>query len=99
MAIDYYIAMEDWAEIVRDFKDSEKDFGIEPRESEQLALKILDFIRYTRIRQWPLFVQRRGEEYDRMIQMLTEAGFLPAAIQRYVETEDRWTATLKMGEQ
>lgn len=96
--MDDYIAMEDWAEIVRDFKDSEKDFGMEPRESEQLALKILDFIRYTRIRQWTLFVQKRGEEYDRMIQGLTEAGFLPMAIQRFVEDEVRWTATITMGE-
>jgi hypothetical protein len=96
--MDYYLEMDEWAAFVRDFKDEEKANGIEPRESEQLALKILDFIRYTRIRQWPLFVQKRGQEYERMVEGLTEAGFKPEAIQRFVEQEERWTATLKMGE-
>ena len=96
--MDYYLLMEHWSTLVRDFKDSEKSHAIEPRESEQLALKILDFIRYTRIRQWTLFVQKRGEEYDRMVQSLVESGFNPEAIQRFVEQEERWTATLEMGE-
>jgi hypothetical protein len=96
--MDYYLAMDEWAAIVRDFKDEEKTHGIEPRESEQLALKLLDFIRYTRIRQWPLFVQKRGQEYERMVEGLVESGFMPEAIQRFVEQEERWTATLEMGE-
>lgn len=96
--MDYYLAMDQWATIVRDFKDDEKAHGMEPRESEQLALKILDFIRYTRIRQWPLFVQKRGQEYERMVEGLVESGFKPEAIQRFVESEERWTATLEMGE-
>ena len=96
--MDYYLLMEHWATLIRDFKDSEKVHEIEPRESEQLALKILDFIRYTRIRQWTLFVQKRGEEYDRMVQTLVESGFTPEAIQRFVESEERWTTTLEMGE-
>ena len=90
--------MEDWADQIRDFKESEKSHAIEPRQSEQLALKILDFIRYTRIRQWPLFVQKRGEDYERMVEGLVASGFNPAAIQRFVENETRWTATLQMGE-
>ena len=96
--MDYYLLMDAWATLVRDFKDSEKTHGIEARDSEQLALKILDFIRYTRIRQWTLFVQKRGEEYDIMIQKLVESGFKPEAIQRFVEEEERWTTTLEMGE-
>jgi hypothetical protein len=96
--MDYYLAMEDWAEQIREFKDAEKSHAIEPRQSEQLALKILDFIRYTRIRQWPLFVQKRGEDYERMVEGLVESGFSAKAIQRFVETEKLWTATLEMGE-
>lgn len=96
--MDYYLAMDEWASLVRDFKDSEKEEGIEPRESEQLALRILNFIRYTRIRQWPLFVQKRGEEYERLVESLVTAGFTGEAIQRFGETETLWTATLEMGE-
>jgi len=63
-----------------------------------LSLKILDFIRYTRIRQWTLFVQKRGDDYDKMIEVLRESGFQPEAIQRFVESEDLWATTLEMGE-
>jgi hypothetical protein len=63
-----------------------------------LSLKILDFIRYTRIRQWTLFVQKRGDDYDKMIEELRESGFQPDAIQRFVESEDLWATTLEMGE-
>ena len=96
--MDYYLLMDHWAQLVRDFKDSEKDHGIDPRDSELLAQRILDWIRYTRIRQWNLFQQRRGEDYDKMIQSLRESGFMREAIQRFVEDEEIWKATLEMGE-
>jgi flagellar biosynthesis regulator FlaF len=90
--------MDHWATLVRTFKDSENALGIEPRDSELLSLKILDFIRYTRIRQWTLFVQKRGDDYDKMIEVLRESGFQPEAIQRFVESEELWATTLEMGE-
>lgn len=90
--------MDHWATLVRDFKDSEKEHAIEPRDSEQLALAIVDFIRYTRIRQWNLFIQKRGEEYEAMVGRLVDRGFMPEAIQRFVEEEERWKVTLEMGE-
>jgi len=96
--MDYYLLLDHWASLVRSFKDSEKTRGVEPRDSELLSLKILDFIRYTRIRQWTLFVQKRGEDYDKMVELLTESGFDPAAIQRFVESEELWTTTLELAE-
>jgi hypothetical protein len=96
--MEYYLLLDHWATLVRTFKDSEKTLGIEPRDSELLSLKILDFIRYTRIRQWTLFVQKRGDDYDKMIEVLRESGFQPEAIQRFVESEDLWATTLEMGE-
>jgi hypothetical protein len=33
-----------------------------------------------------------------MVQTLVESGFTPEAIQRFVESEERWTTTLEMGE-
>lgn len=96
--MDYYLLMEHWGTLIRDFKDEEKAYGIEPRDSEQLALKIVDFIRFTRIRQWTLFVQKRGEEYEQMVERLVDRGFKPEAIHRFVDQENRWTTTLEMGE-
>lgn len=96
--MDYYLLLDYWASLVRAFKDSERELGIDPRDSELLAQRLLDWIRTTRIRQWNLFQQQRGEEYDRMIQTLIAAGFMPEAIQRFGEDETRWKATLEMGE-
>ena len=90
--------MDQWASLVREFKDSEKEHGIDPRDSEQLALAIVDFIRYTRIRQWNLFIQKRGEEYEKMMAVLVDREFNQKAVERFVEEEDRWKVTLEMGE-
>lgn len=90
--------MDHWASLVRDFKDSEKEYSIDPRDSEQLALAVVDYIRYTRIRQWNLFQQKRGEEYETMIERLITREFTSEAIQRFVEEEERWKVTLEMGE-
>jgi hypothetical protein len=90
--------MDHWASLVRDFKDSEKEHDIDPRDSEQLALAIVDYIRYTRIRQWNLFIQKRGEEYEKLVETLIARGFNQSAAERFVEDEERWKVTLEMGE-
>lgn len=92
------LLLDHWAQLVRDFKDSEKAYDKTPRESEQLALAIVDWIQLTPIRQWNLFVQQRGEDFDRLRARLEEKGFDPEAVQRYLETEDLWKGTLELGE-
>jgi hypothetical protein len=96
--MEYYLLMDHWASLVRDFKDSEKEHDIDPRDSEQLALAIVDYIRYTRIRQWNLFIQKRGEEYEKLVETLIARGFNQSAAERFVEDEERWKVTLEMGE-
>ncbi len=91
--------MDMWVQHVRDFKDAETLFGNSLYTSEQLARSILRYIRETRIRQWTLFVQRRGDEFDRMIELLVEKEYDLAAIRRFVDNEELWTITLELGEQ
>lgn len=91
--------MEHWAGLVRDFKDSEKEYEIDAYETEQMARDILDFIRYTRIRQWTLFVQKRGEEFEKMLAVLDEKQYDLKAVHRFLENEELWTVTIEMGEQ
>lgn len=86
-----------WAQLVRDFKDSEKAYGIEPRDSELLAMAVVDWIQTTPIRQWNLFVQKRGEEFDTLMAKLEAKGFDPEAVQRFLETEELWKGTLELG--
>jgi hypothetical protein len=97
--MDHYILMDYWAQHVRDFKDSEKEHGIDAYESENMARTILRYIRYTRFRQWTLFVQQRGEEYEKMMEKLVEGGFDPTAAERFVGDEELWKTTLEMGGQ
>lgn len=86
-----------WAQLVRDFKDREKAYGIEPRDSELLAMAIVDWIQTTPIRQWNLFVQKRGEDFDKLMAKLEAKGFDQEAIQRYLEEEELWKGTLELG--
>lgn len=93
-----YRLKEKWASLIRQFKDTEREQGIAPYTSERMAMDILDHMRYTRIRQYNLFMQRRGEEYERMIKML-RLRYSEEAIERFVQDEDIWKTTLTLGEQ
>ena len=95
--MDLLLLTNHWAELVRDFKDSEKEFNIEAHQSEQLARAILRFIRYTRLRQFNLFSQQRGEEFEKMVSLTEEKGFDKEAIKRFLENEEMWKLTLELG--
>lgn len=92
------LVLDHWAQLVRDFKDSERAYDRTLRESELLALAIVDWIQYTHIRQWNLFVQKRGEEYDRLKAHIEERGQDLEAFQRFVDDEERWHVSLELAE-
>lgn len=91
--MEYYLSLEEWSSMVRKFKDEEPG---DRRKSEELALFILDYIRYTRIRQYNLFQQKRGEEFERMIEEATKRGYSPESLRRFMEDDDRWAKTLQV---
>jgi hypothetical protein len=95
--MEYRFLLDHWSELVRAFKDSEKENGVEPRDSELLALAALDHIQWTRIRQWNLFVQKRGEDFEKFVEAL-KRRFEEPAIRRFLEDEELWKVTLEMGE-
>jgi hypothetical protein len=88
-----------WAQLVRDFKDREKTYEIEPRDSELLAMAIVDWIQTTPIRQWNLFVQKRGEDFDKLMAKLEAKGFDQQAVERFLDDEELWRVTLELGSQ
>lgn len=92
--MEYYLLLEHWCSIVRKFKDQEED----KYEAERLSHLILDYIRYTRMRQYNLFTQKRGEEFERMITMVEKAGFSVDMARRYIEDDERWKITLEVAE-
>ncbi len=90
--------MDHWAQLVRDFKDSEKEYDIDAYETEMMVRDVLDYIRYTRIRQWTLFIQKRGEEFDKMMATLEDKEHDLTSVRRFLEDEELWKVTLEMGE-
>lgn len=92
--MDYYILMDHWGSLVRNFKDSEED----GYASEKLAMAILDYIRWTRIRQWKLFVEQRGEDYEKMMAKLEKDGHDMEAVKRFLYDDDLWHTTIELAE-
>ena len=91
------LLLDHWAQLVRNFKDREKEHDRTPRESELLAHAIVDWIQITPIRQWNLFTQKRGDEFDRMLATLEDKGMDLEAARRFLEDEELWTVTLELG--
>ena len=97
--MDYYLLQEQWASLVRQFKDSERALDQDSYASEQVALFVLDYIRYTRMRSYNLFTQKRGEDFERMLEIAARKEHSIDAIRRFVEDDDRWKLTLELAEQ
>jgi hypothetical protein len=93
--MEYYLLQEHWVSIVRKFKDQEQ----EKYNAEKLALYILDYIRYTRFRQYNLFTQKRGEEFERMVDQAEKSEFSVEMLRRYIEDDERWQTTLEFADQ
>ena len=91
------LLLDHWAQLVRDFKDREKQYDIEPRDSELLAMAIVDWIQVTPIRQWNLFIQKRGEDFDKFRAKLEAKGFDDQAVQRFLEEDELWKVSLELG--
>jgi hypothetical protein len=92
--MEHYVLMNHWGQLVHQFKESEEN----NYDVEMMARGIVSFIRYTRIRQWTLFVQKRGEEFEKMLAMLDDRGYDLTSVRRFVENEELWKVTLEMGE-
>jgi hypothetical protein len=89
--MEYYLLQEHWSSLVRKFKDQEED----KYEAEQLAHFVLDYVRYTRFRQYNLFTQKRGEEFE----IMTDKSGNEEMMRRYIEDDERWQTTLELAEQ
>lgn len=93
--LDRYIRQDEWSSMVRDLKESVEDT---PYTTERIAQEILRYIRYTRIRQYNLFTQRRGEEFDHMMASLEEMGFDLKSVREMVEQDAFWQKTMELAD-
>ena len=93
--MDHYLTLDHWVSIVRNMKDSEREFDIPAYTTEQLAGDILRVVRTTRFRQGALFKEHRGEEYETFIESLN-SNYNPEAVKRAVENEEFWEACFSL---
>ena len=94
-----YLLVDYWAQIVRNYKDSErKEYNRESRDTEELAKFILDYATWTHFRQYKLFQQRRGEEYETLFVRLEEAGHDLEAAKRMILDDEFWNTMLELAE-
>ena len=95
-----YLLKDHWAQLVNEFKDTEREtYNQDGYATEQLSLDILDHIRTTRFRQWTLFVQKRGEEFEQMMAKLEKRSYDPEAIKRFIDTDELWQTTIDLATQ
>lgn len=97
--MDVYLIMDHWGALVRDFKDSEKAYDQDGYASEQLARTILDYSRFTRFRQWTLYTQQRGKEFEDLLVKLEKDGHSLEAAKRFLADEELWNTTLELAAQ
>lgn len=97
--MDLYLLKDHWAQLVNQFKDSEREeYDQDGYSTENLAMDILDYARFTRFRQWTLFVQKRGEEFEKMMERLEKRGHSLEAARRFLEEEELWKTTIELAE-
>lgn len=95
-----YILKDYWAQLINEFKDSEREeHGQDGYATEQLSLDILDHIRITRFRQWTLFLQKRGEEFEMFMAKLEKRGHDADAIKRFLDDDNLWKTTIDLAMQ
>jgi len=94
-----YLKLDYWAQIVRNFKDSERqEHGRENRDTEELAKFILDYATWTTFRQYKLFQQRRGEEFEALLARIEDSEKDLEAAKRMIYDDEFWEATLELAE-
>jgi hypothetical protein len=94
-----YLKLDYWAQIVRNFKDSERqEHRRENRDTEELAKFILDYATWTTFRQYKLFQQRRGEEFETLLARIEESEKDLEAAKRMIYDDEFWEATLELAE-
>lgn len=97
--MDVYLLLDHWGTLVRGFKESERDYDNDGYASEELARAILDYSRFTRIRQWTLYTQQRGKEFEDLLVTLEKKGHSLEAAKRYLAEEDLWNTTIELAGQ
>jgi len=90
--MDYALVSDHWSSLLRHIKD---ETG-QRYKTENLANEILRYIRYHRFRQFTLFSQRRGEEYELLMKSL-EVNYEKELIDKLVLDDEFWNLTLELG--
>lgn len=91
-AMKHYTTLEYLTQHILDFKDSEGVFGVSAYDASRLAFDVRYYVLHNPIRQPVLFVQKRGEEFEFLVEKLKkthDAG----SVKRFFENDELWQST------
>jgi hypothetical protein len=90
--MEYLLVSDHWSSLLRHIKD---ETG-QRYKTENLANDILRYIRYHRFRQYNLFIQRRGEEYEKLMEDLLK-NYEKELVDKLVLDDQFWNLTIEFG--
>jgi hypothetical protein len=93
--MDYLLDKDHWASMVRDFKDSEREYNMSAYKSGLLAEDILATVRGLLTSQVQLFKEHRGEKYEMMVKKLNSM-YDEGAVRRILDDDEFWEATFRI---
>jgi len=85
----------EWEDAVMDLQDSEKVHKVPADRTNLLCTKVLRYLQTHRIRD-KLFWERKGDEFHAMIESLAVDPFTEEQIERVLQDDEFWFATLKL---
>ena len=85
----------EWEDTVMDLQDSEKVYGIGDDVTSLLCIKVVRYLQTHRVRD-RLFWERKGDEFHAMIETLATPPFTEEQIERVLQDDEFWSATLKL---
>lgn len=91
-AMKHYTTLEYLTQHIQDFKDSEGVFGVSAYDASRLAFSVRYYILHTPIRQPTLFLQKRGEEFEKLFDTLV-ATHDKGSVNRFFDNDDLWQTT------
>jgi hypothetical protein len=95
--MEYYILKEEWASIVRQFKDEEHSFGVSSKDAEDITHFLIEYIR--KVIRFRMFTQKRGEEFEKLFIVAEQKGYPVGSLRRFIEEDDRWNTALELATQ
>lgn len=96
--MDYLLQVSQWSDAVMRFAEQEtKRHSVRGQTVRDMCADIVRFVEYTRIKQYNLFTQQRGAEFDKFKADLLKQ-YPEESVARFFADDEMWRLALELGE-